>query len=276
MNIFTKIDAPEIHQEFSKQHKVQWYTWSDKFTSFSLHIVEHAEKYGEPEFINYDPSQQFTYTFAVDIKRVESRFLKEMSGWTKNLSKFKTHSRLVFFDQIFSENINEKTYHFLIALFRTQLTSLKKDPMSSLYAPLTVNNQNNDFPLHCDLYPPKRLWNVYEDVAPGEFGASLFLPVRTLLRQLAPNVKTLPKQQLKRLSDLIHVESHQDRYNAFFDILYNNHLWSAALKRVMHQQCLSIKFQKGQGYMINDRVWMHGRTQTNSAITARRLHRLIF
>jgi hypothetical protein len=142
---------------------------------------------------------------------------------------------------------------------------------------LTVTPSEDDFPLHCDLYIPQYLWNVYEETAPGRQGASTFLPVSILLDKLAVQVRSLPGRKREQLRKLIQVENYKDRYDALFALLYGvENSWSAELKDRMHKECMQIKFAKGQGYMIHDRSWLHGKTRTFGHVTAKRLHRLIF
>jgi len=49
--------------------------------------------------------------------------------------------------------------------------------MQALYAPLTPGN-NGEFPLHCDMYIPKRLFNVFDDVPDDDSGASAPATIR--------------------------------------------------------------------------------------------------
>ena len=37
-----------------------------------------------------------------------------------------------------------------------------------------------------------------------------------------------------------------------------------------------VKFKKGEGFLVHDRLWLHGRTKTRKNVNIKRLMRLIF
>lgn len=68
----------------------------------------------------------------------------------------------------------------------------------------------------------------------------------------------------------------EDRYEENFDLLHGWYEWTEELERRMQQRQLRIKLYSGQGYMLHDRWWLHGREAINGKLTHKRLHRLVF
>jgi hypothetical protein len=44
----------------------------------------------------------------------------------------------------------------------------------------------------------------------------------------------------------------------------------------MEQRQLRIKLYAGQGYLLSDRAWLHGRDAPRGGVPINRLHRLVF
>ncbi len=134
-----------------------------------------------------------------------------------------------------------------------------------------VFQTQGDFPLHSDLYPPAILFNVFDRVPDDNSGASLFLPMKSLEQMLG----RWPVAQ-RRLAQLLAPETNEDRYEEFYDFLHGSHPWVESVEKAMSSEQLVVRFSRGQAYMVNDRLWLHGRCAPAGRVTSARLHRLIF
>jgi alpha-ketoglutarate-dependent taurine dioxygenase len=85
----------------------------------------------------------------------------------------------------------------------------------------------------------------------------------------------LPHCQVRELDGCLKGKE-EDRYDAFYGMLYGDSAAHLLLDRRMRSACFKIRLRRGEGYLINDRRWMHGRTMTARSVTRNRLHRLTF
>ncbi len=158
---------------------------------------------------------------------------------------------------------------------RDAITPNTHDTRGALYAPLgDTGGDPTEFPLHCDLYAPKHLWNVFDDVAHNDrSGASIFLSTSDMLQMARESGVELSK--IKQLGSFIR-SGDGDHYDEFYSLLYSDAPGFPILDKRMRAASFRIRLQCGEGYLINDRIWMHGRTLTNRSVTRNRLHRLVF
>lgn len=69
----------------------------------------------------------------------------------------------------------------------------------------------------------------------------------------------------------------EDHYTEFFNLLHSReHEWVKELENKLHVMQMQIKLEKGESYLIHDRMWLHGRETASMPVTEKRLHRLIF
>jgi hypothetical protein len=272
--LFKKIAAPSRQQLPGKP--IPWYTWSDDFLEFVPAIKKAHKKAGDPLFLHLKHFKMYNYTFSSPLDKLDEGFINDFIPFCRAIRQQRLGNRILFFDNLINQKINGGLFHYIIGLFRSTLSRINKDEMSALYAPLTVTTHEDDFPLHCDLYIPRVLWNVFEEVAPGDDGASTFLTTKDFFEKVAPH-SGMPAGVVKKLRKLIYIENNKDRYEDFFSLLYDNsNSWTNDLKEQINLHVQRLKFRKGQGYMIHDRLWMHGRDRCYGQVTGKRLHRLIF
>jgi hypothetical protein len=132
-----------------------------------------------------------------------------------------------------------------------------------------------NFPLHADLYIPRILFNVFEAVPDDDTGASLFLPVSTL-RKLMSGITSLPYEIENLILAIIEQQSEFDGFEVLDNLLHGHWVWVRDLEHAMERKQLRIKLRPGQGYLLDDRKWLHGREAPKGGVPANRLHRLIF
>jgi hypothetical protein len=71
-------------------------------------------------------------------------------------------------------------------------------------------------------------------------------------------------------------ESNTDRYETCFDLLHGDHKWVPRLEKFLTEHQLKIPLRSGQGYLLHDRSWLHGRIKPSGGVTANRVRRLIY
>ncbi|NIG56575.1 hypothetical protein [Chitinophaga sp. Cy-1792] len=277
MILFKEIEPKGDHKKLSNVNNLTWLTWSDNFRNDYKHFDTQLKKIKEVDFIYLKKYKAYNYSFSVPLSRLDKSFLHDFWNFAYALYHFNPGERIIFFSDLIDNKINARLFHFLFALFRSTLTQITNDKMGALYSPLTSGKTESDFPMHCDLYIPKILFNVYESVPKDKSGASAFLRLDDLFEQVFPQVSALPKKVTLRIKELIYTDIRQDNYEEFFSLLYDaDNTWSEKLKQVIDKHKFNIKLNKGQGYMLHDRIWMHGRNKTNGGVSPKRLHRIIF
>jgi hypothetical protein len=220
--------------------------------------------------------RDYPYSYSVSLSRLRSRVLRDdLLLLGRSLRCTSIGDELVFFDRLFSDGINGAKLRFLFAGLRSALVEITGDPFSALHVPLE-STDTGDFPLHADLFRPSILFNVYDCAERGESGASTFLAARDFLR-IAKAHKSIPSSAQNRMRDLLRGEMIGDGFDRFFDLLYGRRRpWANSLSLRMRSYSLQIKLESGQGYMLRDRKWLHGRLPVEKRVGTSRLQRLIF
>ncbi|MBN9384749.1 MAG: hypothetical protein J0H74_28600 [Chitinophagaceae bacterium] len=274
--LFDQIEPPLKHRAFTRRHNANWYSWSRFFRQEFRQFRQSISSLHQPELLYIKDHKDYNYTYSAVFEKKDEPFMRDFKHFAFSLYHFDPKDRLNFFTGMIDSQITDQYYHKIISLIRVVITRDLKDPMAALYAPLTPGKAQSDFPLHCDLYIPKILFNVFGKVATDGSGRSTFLPLDTFFN-LLNKVPSMPVDIRNQIKNIFKEELKSDHYEKFYSLLYNEeNSWSADLKKVLAKAKISIGLQKGEGYMINDRVWMHGRDRTTGGISRKRLHRLIF
>ncbi|HET9055740.1 MAG TPA: hypothetical protein VFN30_02715 [Chitinophagaceae bacterium] len=275
--LFKEIQIPAKYMSVLKEVDCKWFTWSDSFREEIPRLKQQFKRLKSIDFIFLKKYKEYNYTYQVNIKKLDSDFIDVFIEYTRSLLKYNPRHRIYFFTNLIDEDINGRLYHFIIALFRSVIVKISKNDSSALYSPLTAGKHESEFPLHCDLYIPKILFNIFEKVPDNATGASIFVKTDVLFKDVIPFIKMVPIEVVKKLKSFIYGARTVDNYDEFFSLLYNEkHPWAISLKTELHKRKLKIRLLKGQGYMIDDTVWMHGRDKTIGGVSSKRLHRLIF
>lgn len=278
MKIFKEIQSPNEHSEITSLSRAKWYTWSDDVLSFSEEIEVEALKYGPPDEIYFKSIDQ-ARTYSVDLKRVNSDFRKKVLKISDSVAKIKLKEELYFFDKMIGGTLTSEAFQFLISCMRADLSTRRGDEMGALYPPLSTAKPNNKFPVHCDFYFPIYLWNIFDEVPEGNQGASLLLKVDVLLNKIIKQIPNFPPATEAHVRSLFKdkVQNNDHAYYDLFSILHSKeNWWAEEIENGISNYVLTLKLNRGQGYMVNDRKWLHGRGFTADEVTIKRLHRLLF
>ncbi|HSK77817.1 MAG TPA: hypothetical protein VLQ45_15300 [Thermoanaerobaculia bacterium] len=277
--VFKTIGIPREHASLPVNRQAEWYTWSDEFRSLFKSWRSEVEKLPiKPELRHTLGGQRYDRTFSLPLSLVGNRaLLGELKKFAQSLYNLEVAGKILLFSDLLDEDLDGKGLHFLLAVLRELLAQLCGDEACALYAPLgSVGKRRREFPLHADLYIPEVLFNIFDEISRDESGKSIFLRFADLqsLMALVPDV---PDKVSALIRECTEGSSREDRFERLFTALHREPAdWRKELEDAMYNRRLRIKMYSGQGYLINDRVWLHGREAPRRGISCRRLHRLIY
>jgi len=188
-------------------------------------------------------------------------------------------SQPIFFTNMINNDITFNGLHSFFASLREILIRKTKDPWNAIYQPIYTRQKNNEesFPLHYDMFIPKILFMIYNDVPQGKGGTSTFLSTKEL-KNILLKTKSFPQKNRKLFTKiLLKTERHNDQYDVFWNLIHNeNNIWYEEIHERIESKQQFVKFKKGEGFMVHDRLWLHGRTKTRTKIGTKRVIRLVF
>jgi hypothetical protein len=273
--IFREIAPPKKQDALPINAFASWHTWSEEFNSFLSEAKNDLDRLSAPQLICIRQLRKYNKTFSWPADawstRQRARRFERFARALPNAS-----NKVMFFHGLLKPGLTSQQLHALFAVLRGTLASLSGNDILALYTPLgDVGDHVGAFPLHADLYIPKNLFNVFDDVPKDNSGASIFLPVHTF-SALLPSVRSLPEGIAKKIVSLVCDDLGKDGFNALFDLLYGEHPWASDLQHILERHQFRIKLASGQGYLLNDRFWLHGREAAYGGVSNNRVHRLVY
>jgi hypothetical protein len=192
------------------------------------------------------------------------------------LSRWRVRGKLWFFRDMLVPPFDAGHIRPVFAALRTALVALARDERAALYAPVTPEKKDPGFSMHADLFLTTRLWLIFDNVPEDGTGASLFLSRAELLSVLR-SIKAIPDRAVCQVATLMTRPIARDSFDRLYSILHGEHRdWHVSLSSVLRSKAATIPFGRGEGYLIDDREWLHGRAAASLAVTARRFHRITF
>jgi hypothetical protein len=178
---------------------------------------------------------------------------------------------IVLMRDLLDDTINGAVIHHLFSL----LADCPGDKI--IYAPIVPSNGfGGAFPLHSDLFRVGALFSVFDRVPEDPTGASTFLPTVQLLAILT-GLDCVPPHVTERIASLLRDRTGDDHFDELFELLHDRrHPWTAKIDEILGKKRSLAKLRRGEGYLVDDRKWMHGRTGQRAQVTCDRMHRLAF
>jgi hypothetical protein len=196
--------------------------------------------------------------------------------FARSLATVRPGKRIMLFDHLIGRYLDSRRLHALFAALRSALVDIARSEHAAMYTPPgDAGKREGQFPLHADLYVPRYLFNVFDNTPSGPSGASLFLPVGEL-RRILKGVPSLPHSTRSEILSLFNSQATRDNYSAQYDLLHGRHRWVPELESKMRSQQMRILLRSGQGYLLHDRIWLHGREAPKGGVPIDRFRRLIF
>lgn len=155
----------------------------------------------------------------------------------------------------------------LIAWLRGAIVHISGSNAAAIAAPTGMAGQSIDltegvnvgpFELHSDMWIPALLMNMFgRGVVPGQ-GLTTLLSMSELW-DIAASCG-MPPDVIEQTQFAITEAGECDYYGHFHKFLYDSHPWSGNLKQALMDAAMTFQVDPGQGYIVNDRRWLHGRT----------------
>ena len=276
-SIFCRIEPPDNLAHLAINRFATWHTWSDAFRAFLVHADDELRRFPSPPTIRVKRLSDYDYTFSLPPTLWEDASLhKQFKSFVQSLAKVRPTGRLMFFDKLLGAHLDGPKLHVLFALLRGTLAKSATNDFAAMYTPLgDTGAAVGDFLLHADLYVPQYLFNVFDNVSADDGGASTFLAVSSLKRIVAQQ-PGLPGAVARHLTSVFERESKSDRFEKCFDLLHGEHPWVPQLEQSLVEQQMQIPLRAGQGYLLHDRSWLHGRNKPYGGVPENRVRRLIY
>lgn len=275
-SIFREIKPPAAQADLPINRTATWHTWSKPFLRFLHDATDEIRQLGKPRVLHIR-GLKYGSTYSLSPKRlVDADLSQRFAAFSQSLHGVRPTRKIMLFDELLCAELDAGKLRALLALLRGSFATSATDERAAMYSPLgEIGKKAGGFPLHADLFIPKFLLNIFDDVSPDDSGASTFLPVATL-RRLLRGIKSLPVRKANEIAALFADRLRLDHFDKLYDLLHGSHRWVRDLERSMGQHQFRIKLHAGQGYLLNDRFWLHGREAPHGGVSINRLHRLVY
>lgn len=275
--VFSEVHPPVEHKKLEVNKVARWFTWNKRI----MHVLERfaviSDKIPDPILIHLSGGKCYDYTYSLKLDQLPSVILQdELRCMAETLRNIRLKDELWLFTKLIKPLGCARTLHIVLSCLRDALTTSAKNSIPALYAPLSNTGRDaGDFPLHADLYLPEILFNIFVDVPRDRSGASILLSVPVFEEALYD--ANVPENKRRALLRYLHEPIQRDSYQQFYNLLHDEkQAWHPRLAKFLACRQYRIKLLSGQGYMVNDRKWLHGRSAPRGGVRKNRLHRLVF
>jgi hypothetical protein len=146
----------------------------------------------------------------------------------------------------------------LFGWLRAALAAISGEESSAIAAPTGQSgDEDGSFAMHADMRIPALLFNVFNHVVAGQ-GASLLLSMDDMWNVAA--AAGVPAEVRAEMAEARVEAGECDYFDQFNGLLYDEHPWTDDVRRALAEAAIEIPMAPGQGYFVNDREWLHGRT----------------
>jgi hypothetical protein len=278
MMLLKRVPAPRHQSRLKINEEAAWYSWSPAFRRFARDWRRAVAFLKRPALVEVPHLGEYCYTYSIPISEIRDRRIRRSTReYALDLFRMPKPRRIMLLTDLFDDVLDSRCLRILLAMFRSELARAWGDPRFALNSPLSFGTRKDTgFALHSDLYLPEMLLNIFDKVPTDSSGASIFLHVDRL-NQILTDADTLPRETRRRIEQFFTCSLPADGFADLYDLLHGRrHKWVRFLERQMAAAQLRIKLHRGQGYLIHDRTWLHGREPANGSVTTARFHRFVF
>jgi hypothetical protein len=219
-------------------------------------------------------------SYPVAVSPVEGRrlrgLLEVVQPLSRGLASIAAPSTPFFFRDLIGHDISSLAVSHFCALLARGLNEFNtSDQGPAMFVPPNPSPVSSDFWVHSDLFPSRRLLIIYDQVHAPEWAASLLLSWANAFRALEQ--AEVSSRSLAIIRRLLTRSTTDDGFDELFRLLYDDSSpRGQRIAELLRVQSVCIPFRRGEGYLLDDRQWVHGRLLTRGSTTRARFRRLVF
>lgn len=275
-HLFTEIPIPRHHRREDIAGRARWYSWSPASIRLIETNLDRITALSDPCCISVRGCNPYSSTYSYRLSALSEPLVAFALDAAEALLRLPTGRSMRFLGGMLNPPLSSSVLHKCFALIRAGVARLKSDPRAALHPPVKTERMDEGFLPHRDLFLTERLWLVFDDVPTGRSGRALLLPSEVLDDAMKAN-HLIPSDKRRRLQILLSGRVERDCFDECYDLLHSpDNPWAVSLADAMKRGCWAIKFRRGEGYLLNDRRWLHGRTAVRGGVSETRFHRLTY
>jgi hypothetical protein len=275
LRVFKTTDPPGWHCEDLPGRSTRWLTWSSAFRDFVSSLCKSALR-RRVLLIDVRGCSPYPTSYYLPLDVLSNLHRAKLLEFAAHLHRFPGQSELCLFRDMLTPPLDGGRIRAVFALLRTALVTLLGDERAALCSPLPSARKDLGFRLHADLFLTTRLWLIFDDVPDDNTGASLFMTRRDLLKAVR-SIRAIPEDTACFVAALLTKPIARDSFDRLYRLLHcSRNRWHEALRTALREKTSAVRFRSGEGYLIDDRRWLHGRTAVSGKVTSKRFHRLTY
>lgn len=194
----------------------------------------------------------------------------------QSLLRFARHREVVFFKGMLDGGVTVTGLRLFFAFLRDAFVRRLTNPLAALVSPLhPAKAAHSEFPLHADAFGATRLLNIFVDV-PSQGSRITILPVGTFASCMAES-GIPPTLRQRALSLVARTACTEDGFDELMSLLYaGDRPWSADFSALARDAAFSFAMRSGEGYLLDDTSYLHGRSMVEGGVSSDRLVRFLF
>jgi hypothetical protein len=258
---------------------VQTLTWHPLFRQ---HLVRAAAELDavSTQLRNFDPCSEYGLGFVAASESFQlSMETARLLGWlVESLDDLELASTgLYLFKHLITGDFSDRQLHALFTLCARRMRG-DKSSSTALHSPAPISSvySDNRFPVHADLYGARALWNVFTSTSGSQSGGAVQLV------SISEFESALSRSGMSRpLADAVvsvlrgSVPGELDCFDLLYDTCYHAP-WNAAMENALRNAGHTFFPARGEGYLLLDGPWLHGRGATRADALSHRFERLTF
>ncbi len=272
-SLWCEVVDDELYRRSRSFPSARWLTWSPAFLEMLRRHVRVAPKL-RVRRMTISQRKEYAYTYTVPLLRNHAALAMDLCVIASDVLQFSPGSTLYFLTGMSCRDAGW-SLHLVFAALRAAIRHVTADDWSALYAPLSfIGSVADDFPLHADLYRPNVLFNVFEQVPTDGSGKTTLLPIEELFKAIDDGL--VPAHVRERITKLLTEPLAKDGYTELYNLLHGRHSWTSELGRRLTRRQRLMQLGADEGYLLHDRLWLHGRETPTGGVPRNRLRRLIY
>ena len=243
-------------------------TWSKSMKDILEEFSSNLSQFKKPCVLKFDES--YTKTFTLNLSD-NYQLTKSDIVLIDSFNSILLNEELYILKGLITDKISFNTLHYFFSYLHDIMSIHFRSKVCTLYAPLGETGETGfEFPPHFDLYAQKMLLLIYNDISHEAEGNPTLLSIKKFKSILESHDLKGKDIILKTISK----ELETDHYDLIINTLYSDeNMW---IKDVLFEESIKLPVKTGDGFICNDRKWLHGRQNQKYHISQQRLIRFVF